>query len=343
MNDIPLLPTLPGTVLSNCINQQQQKESSALSSPLVIEEQMANYINQQPQGVNPNAGRGGPTMRIQPLSYATEIPLPSSSHPLYEGMLNSLGQILGCCGSVPCFGCCPNPYKTVNQGNVGLISKFGRFYRAVDPGLYFINLFSESMLSVDIKIQVEDIPRQIVMTKDNVLINVDSVLYWHIVDVFQATFAVSNVRKALIERTQTTLRQILGMRTLQDTIENREVIAHEIQNIISQPAAEWGVKVESILIKDLQFSQDLQESLSMAAKQKRAGEAKVILAQAEVESAKLMREASDILNTPAAMQIRYLETLQGMSKAAGTKVIFMPQSPQPMGMITANVLENMSS
>ena len=82
----------------------------------------------------------------------------------------------------------------------------------------------------------------------------------------------------------------------------------------------------SILIKDLRFSVELQQTLSEAAKQKRVGEARIITAKAEVESAKLMREASDILNTPAAMQMRYLETLSQMSKASGTKVIFMPSA-----------------
>ena len=84
--------------------------------------------------------------------------------------------------------------------------------------------------------------------------------------------------------------------------------------------------MEAILIKDLQFSADLQETLSSAAKQKRIGESKVIGARAEVNSAKLMREASDILNTPAAMQIRYLETLAGMARAPGTKVVFLPDN-----------------
>ncbi len=97
-----------------------------------------------------------------------------------------------------------------------------------------------------------------------------------------------------------------------------------ILDIIDEVASSWGIKVESILLKDLNFSPELQEALSAAAKQKRLGESKVIAAQAEVESAKLMREASDILNTPAAMQIRYLETLQNMSKSANSKVIFMP-------------------
>jgi len=164
------------------------------------------------------------------------------------------------------------------------------------------------------------------MTKDNVSISIDSVVYWHIIDPFRATFLVQDARAALRERTQTTLRHILGSRDMQDCVENREMIAHEIQDVIAGPAHEWGVKVESILIKDIHFGKELQESLSSAATQKRIGDAKVILARAEVESAKLMREASDILATPAAMQIRYLETLQAMSKHGNTKVIFMPAS-----------------
>ena len=159
---------------------------------------------------------------------------------------------------------------------------------------YFI-FISINRIKVNIKIQIADIPRQYIMTKDNVGVHIDSVLYYHVIDPYVTTFLVENVHKALIERTQTTLRQIMGMRSLQDSIENRETIQHEIQGIIAAPAQSWGVKIESILIKDLQFSAELVETLSAAAKSKRLGESKIIQAQAEVESAKLMREASDIL------------------------------------------------
>ncbi|CAG8542058.1 16881_t:CDS:2 [Rhizophagus irregularis] len=143
---------------------------------------------------------------------------------------------------------------------------------------------------------------------------------------YDKVFGIADVRKALIERTQTTLRHTLGTRVLQDCIENREAIAYEIKEIIDEPASNWGVKVESILIKDIEFSRELQESLSSAAQAKRIGESKVIAAQAEVDAAKLMRQAAELLNSPAAMQIRYLETMSSMSKASGTKVIFMPYS-----------------
>ena len=139
-------------------------------------------------------------------------------------------------------------------------------------------------------------------------VDLDSVLYWDIVDPYIATYLVANVRKALIDRTQTTLRQTLGNRTLQDSIEHRDTIAEEIKNIIDGAAEQWGVRVESILIKDIILSPQLRENMSAAATQKRLAESRIIAAQAEgdskviaarseVNAAKLMREASDILAT----------------------------------------------
>jgi regulator of protease activity HflC (stomatin/prohibitin superfamily) len=214
---------------------------------------------------------------------------------------------------------------------VGLISQFGKFYKFTDPGLVKVNVFTEDISRVDIKIQITEIPHQFIMTKDNVYVQIESVIYWHVINPYQAVFGISDVRKALSERTQTTLRHILGTRVLQDCIENREAIAFEIKEIIDEPASNWGVKVESILIKDIVFSKELQESLSSAAQQKRIGESKVIAAQAEVDAAKLMKQAAELLNSPAAMQIRYLETMSTMSRSSGTKVIFMPYSAHDGG------------
>jgi erythrocyte band 7 integral membrane protein len=245
-------------------------------------------------------------------------------HGWYGGMINSLGACIGNIGAIPGCFICPNPYKPVNQGNVGLVTKFGRFYRAVDPGLVKINPLSEKLLQVDVKIQIVEVPQQVCMTKDNVTLHLTSVIYYHITSPHKAAFGISNVRQALVERTQTTLRHVVGARVLQDVIERREEIAQSIGEIIEDVASGWGVQVESMLIKDLVFSNELQESLSMAAQSKRIGESKVIAARAEVESAKLMRQAADIMASPAAMQIRYLEAMQSMAKSANSKVIFLP-------------------
>ena len=230
---------------------------------------------------------------------------------------------------------CPNPYKPVSQGNVGLVTKFGRFYRAVDPGLVKINPLSEKLIQVDVKIQIvgmsnlythsssglanilsTEVPKQVCMTKDNVNLQLTSVIYYHITSPHKAAFGISNIRQALVERTQTTLRHVVGARVLQDVIERREEIAQSIGEIIEDVASGWGVQVESMLIKDIIFSNELQDSLSMAAQSKRIGESKVIAARAEVESAKLMRQAADILSSAPAMQIRYLEAMQAMAKTA---------------------------
>lgn len=173
------------------------------------------------------------------------------------------------------------------------------------------------------------------MTKDNVTLHLTSVIYYHITSPHKAAFGISNVRQALVERTQTTLRHVVGARVLQDVIERREELAHSIGEIMEDVASGWGVQVESMLIKDIVFSNELQDSLSMAAQSKRIGESKIIAARAEVEAAKLMRQAADILSSAPAMQIRYLEAMQAMAKSANSKVIFLPSSNQGVAMAGA--------
>ncbi|KJZ80206.1 hypothetical protein HIM_00056 [Hirsutella minnesotensis 3608] len=261
-------------------------------------------------------------------SYASLVGDDANPKGWYGSMINTLGSCVGAFGAIPCCVCLPNPYKNVHQGNVGLVTKFGRFYKAVDPGLVNVNPLSERLIQIDVKIQTAEVPEQTCMTKDNVTLRLTSVIYYHIVAPHIAAFGISNVRQALMERTQTTLRHVVGARVLQDVIERREEIAQSIGEIIEDVAAGWGVQVESMLIKDIVFSQELQESLSMAAQSKRIGESKIIAAKAEVESAKLMRQAADILSSAPAMQIRYLEAMQAMAKSANSKVIFLPGSNQ---------------
>ncbi|EKG17836.1 Band 7 protein [Macrophomina phaseolina MS6] len=252
----------------------------------------------------------------------------ASQHGWYGSMIDALGSCIGTLGAIPCCIVCPNPYKPVGQGNVGLVTKFGRFARAVDPGLVKVNPLSENLIQVDVKIQIVEVPKQVCMTKDNVSLYLTSVIYYRITSPHKAAFGIANIRQALVERTQTTLRHVIGARVLQDVIERREEIAASIREIIEDTSAAWGVEVESMLIKDIIFSQELQDSLSMAAQSKRTGEAKVIAARAEVESAKLMRQAADILSSAPAMQIRYLEAMQAMAKTANSKVIFLPATNQ---------------
>ncbi|GKT52302.1 putative beta-galactosidase A [Colletotrichum spaethianum] len=281
-----------------------------------------------------------PTKEDLQRSYAKVVEEDANPKGWYGTMINTFGACIGTMGAIPCCIVCPNPYKNVNQGNVGLVTKFGKFYKAVDPGLVKVNPLSEKLIQVDVKIQMAEVPQQTCMTKDNVTLHLTSVIYYHIVAPHRAAFGISNVRQALMERTQTTLRHVVGARILQDVIERREEIAQSIGEIIEDVAAGWGVQVESMLIKDIIFSQELQESLSMAAQSKRIGESKIIAAKAEVESAKLMRQAADILSSAPAMQIRYLEAMQAMAKSSNSKVIFLPGPGQTMPNIQQSLSGN---
>ncbi|KAJ7673804.1 hypothetical protein DFH06DRAFT_750293 [Mycena polygramma] len=280
------------------------------------------------------AGGGHHMIKVQPLkkeemqpSYAQDLGTHEVTHGLYGSLLQGLGTVVGICGMFPC---CPfpNPFREVQQGSVGLVSRFGQFYKSVDPGLVQVNVCTESLRIVDVKINIIPIGRQGVITRDNVNVEIDSVIYYQISNPYRSAFNIGDLRKALIERAQTTLRQVVGARLVQSVVTERENIAGEIAEIVADVAEHWGVAIEGILIKDIIFSADVTASLSSAAQQKRIGESKVIAARAEVDSAKLMRQAADILASPAAMQIRQLEALQAMAKSGQQKVIFVPMQLQ---------------
>ncbi|KDN52296.1 hypothetical protein K437DRAFT_232405 [Tilletiaria anomala UBC 951] len=277
-------------------------------------------------------------IKIQPLrkqdmqpTFAQELGAADVNYGFYGAMINCLGTIAGGLGQIPCCFCCPNPYKEVPQGSVGLITRFGQAIRSVDPGLAHINPCSESIKIANVQIQLSTLPRQQVLTRDSVNVEIDSVVYYHISNPYKAIFGVADVRQALIERAQTTLRHVVGSRNLQSVISDREAVAAEIQEIVESVSEQWGVTCESILIKDIILSHETQELLSSAATQRRIGESKIIGARAEVEAAKLMRQAADILASPAAMQIRQLEALQAMAKSSASKTIFVPMNLDSMG------------
>ncbi|GAA5979669.1 hypothetical protein JCM10908_003005 [Rhodotorula pacifica] len=282
---------------------------------------------------HPFSNRNSGTIQVQPLrredmqpSYAQTLPVGDIEHGCYGSMINCLGAFAGTLGSIPCCFCCPNPFKTVKQGSVGLVTRFGQFYKAVDPGLIKVNPFSEHLANINVQIQVVELPLQSILTKDNLQAQIESVIVWQVTNPYRAAFGVSDVRRALIERAQTTLRDVVGGRNLQSVLTEREAVAAEIEEIVEHVSEKWGVRVESILIKDIVIPPDLQSSLSAAAQQRRLGEAKVLAAGAEVDAARLMREAADILSSPAALQIRQLESLQAIAKTTGTKVLFVPMN-----------------
>ncbi|KXN89516.1 hypothetical protein AN958_05678 [Leucoagaricus sp. SymC.cos] len=309
-------------------------------SPTASISEHSNVVDHNSPGVTEELRPAGPKrvpgkdhmITVQPLkrsemqpSYAQDLGTGEVVHGIYGSLLQGLGSVIGLCGAVPCFPC-PNPFREVHQGSVGLVSRFGQFYKSVDPGLVQVNVCTESLKVVDVKIQISPIGRQMVITRDNVNVEIDSVIYFQITNPYRAAFGITDLRQALIERAQTTLRHVVGARAV--VVTEREAIAYEIAEIVGDIADKWGVSIEGILIKDIIFSPEVSASLSSAAQQKRIGESKVIAARAEVDAARLMRQAADILASPAAMQIRQLEALQQMAKSSNSKVIFVPMQLQ---------------
>ncbi|GBE80147.1 hypothetical protein BKA93DRAFT_770878 [Sparassis latifolia] len=300
----------------------------------VVDHNAPNVTDEPPAVARRPQSADAHVIKVQPLkraemqpSYAQDLGTGEVTHGVYGSLLQVLGSCIGFCGAIPCCPV-PNPFHNVQQGSVGLVARFGKFYKSVDPGLVQVNVCTESLRIVDVKIQISAIGRQKVITRDNVDVEIDSVIYFQITNPYRAAFNITDLRQALIERAQTTLRHVVGARAVQSVIAEREAIAYEIAEIVGDVADKWGVAIEGILIKDIIFSAEISASLSSAAQQKRIGESKVIAARAEVDAARLMRQAADILASPAAMQIRQLEALQTMAKTANSKVVFVPMQLQ---------------
>ncbi|KAM3137609.1 hypothetical protein pb186bvf_010223 [Paramecium bursaria] len=243
----------------------------------------------------------------------------------YESVLNCFGSFFGTlrawCPCV-CF-CCPYPYFQIQQGQKGLLQKFGKYQKTLDPGLHEINPFIDRVITVSTKTFVIDLARQLILTKDNITVNIDTIVYYRIVDVYKSAYRVKMIVEAVKEITYATLRTVCGEHNLQEIIENRQRIADEIENYVFDVVSQWGLYLEHVFIKDMQMNEELQTSLSNAPKAQRLAESKIISAKADVDVAKLMREASDMLNTKAAMQIRYFETIQLIARNKNNKILFL--------------------
>jgi len=253
------------------------------------------------------------------------------SNRVYEGCITGCGLCGGFISNWICCMCCPSPYKVVEEGHVGVVQKFGKFSKLYAPGLYYINPCTEAMTFVDKREKIMDIRRQICMTKDNTNVIVDAVVYYEVEDTYKSLFSVYDLPFSIAELCRTGLRDVFGMVTLQEALEDRDKLAHHLRVHMDEATLTWGVDVTRCLIQEILFTEELQKSLSTAATAKRLAESKIIGAQADVQAARLMRNAADILSTPAAMQVRYLEAITNVAKAPNPKVVFFPADYKQIG------------
>ncbi len=244
----------------------------------------------------------------------------------YQKTIQSMGECLGFFRTwFPCLCFCVEyPYQEIEQSYDGLLERFGKFVKVVNPGLQYMNPCTETLIKVNTKIQILHLANQSVLTKDNLSLVLDTSVYYRIVNSSKAIYQVANMKEAVSNLTFATLRNTCGQHVLQDLLEKKEEVAKHIQEYVDDHVQDWGVKVENIFIKDMNLAPDIQFVLSSAAKERRLAESKIISAKADVDAAKLMKQASDILDTDAAMQIRFLETVNHITKSPNVRVIFTP-------------------
>jgi len=220
--------------------------------------------------------------------------------------------------------------KVVNQWERGVILTLGKFSRESKPGLNIIIPIVERLIKVDTRITTIDIPKQEVMTKDNVPVMVNAVVYMRVEDSQKAILKIDNYRYAVAQYAQTALRDIIGEVEMDSLLTKREEIARQIKAIVDAETGEWGVDITNIKLQDVELPANMKRVMARQAEAEREKRATIILSTGEVAAAENLAKASRILSaSPASLQLRLLQTITDISADPNTKVII----PIPMELL----------
>ena len=212
----------------------------------------------------------------------------------------------------------------------GVVFRFGRLVAQKGPGLVLLMPIADRMVRVTLRTITHTIPPQDVITRDNVPARVDAVAYFRVVDADASVVDIEDYLRATSEIAKTTLRSVLGKAELDALLSERERLNEDLQRIIDEQTEPWGIKVVAVEIKDVGIPQDMQRAMARQAEAERDRRAKVINAEAEYQAAARLAEAADLLSdNPAAMQLRYLQTLADVGKGEGSTVLL----PLPLDVI----------
>jgi len=222
--------------------------------------------------------------------------------------------------------------KVVQEYERGVIFRLGRLVGAKGPGLFFIIPGIDRMVKVDLRVITMDVPAQEAITRDNVTVKVNAVIYFRVVDPNQAVVKVLDYIRATSQISQTTLRAVLGQSDLDELLSQRDKINRHLQQIIDEQTEPWGVKVSTVEVKDVEMPQSMQRAMAKQAEAEREKRAKIIHAQGEYEASARLADAADQLNrTPTALQLRYMQTLTEIAVEKNSTIIF----PLPIDILTA--------
>lgn len=205
--------------------------------------------------------------------------------------------------------------KIVREYERAVIFRLGRLKGAAGPGIFFIIPIVDRLFKIDLRINTVDFPKQNVITKDNVSILVDAVVYYRVEDPVKAVVRVSNYNYAVIQLAMTTLRDVIGTVELDELLTHREEVSKRIQKIVDEITEPWGIKIVAVTIKDVVLPEDLVRAISMQAQAERIRRARVIEADGERQAASILAEAAKMYaNNPAAIRLRELQTLVEVAK-----------------------------
>ena len=212
----------------------------------------------------------------------------------------------------------------------GVVFQLGRFWMVKGPGLIFLIPVVQQMVRVDLRTVVFDVPPQDVITRDNVSVKVNAVLYFRVVDPQRAIIQVANFLEATSQLAQTTLRSVLGKHELDVMLAEREKLNLDIQTVLDAQTDAWGIKVSNVEIKHVDLNESMVRAIAQQAEAERARRAKVIHAEGEQQAAEKLLQAAAILSQrPEAMQLRYLQTLTQIAGDKNSTIVF----PVPMDIL----------
>ena len=214
-------------------------------------------------------------------------------------------------------------FKVLREYERGVIFMLGRFYKVKGPGLIIIIPILQQMVRVDLRTVVMDVPTQDVISRDNVSVQVNAVIYFRVMDPERAIIQVENYLEATSQLSQTTLRSVLGQHDLDDMLAERESLNADIQKILDKQTSAWGIKVANVEIKHVDLNETMVRAIAKQAEAERERRAKVIHAMGEAEAAEKLAEAAAVLShQEQAIQLRYMQTLVEIAGDKSSTIVF---------------------
>jgi regulator of protease activity HflC (stomatin/prohibitin superfamily) len=222
--------------------------------------------------------------------------------------------------------------KVVQEYERGVIFRLGRLQDAKGPGLFFIIPIVDRMIKVDLRVVTLDIPTQEAITRDNVTVSVNAVAYFRVIDPSDAIVQVEDYNRATWQIAQTSLRSVLGQSDLDELLIHRDEINQKLQQIVDEATEPWGIKVSIVEVKDVELPPTMKRAMARQAEAEREKRAKIIHAEGEFSAAQQLQEAAGVMaREPAALQLRYLQTLTEIAVEKNSTIIF----PVPIEFIKA--------